>query len=113
VTRGWLRASHRKLDTAMSRPDRPYHAHDEIQKLESGKAYAIDVEIWPTSVVFPAGYRLALTLQGRDYEAPGVSGRILHNHEQDRPRAEFDGLNTILSGPDHESYLLLPFIPTT
>lgn len=111
VTRGWLRASHRKLDEAMSRPYRPYHAHDEIQKLEPGRAYPVDVEIWPTSIVVPKGYRLALTVQGRDYEAPGVSGRILHNHEADRPRREFDGTNTILTGPDHESYLLLPFIP--
>jgi predicted acyl esterase len=111
VTRGWLRASRRKLDTAMSHPWRPYHAHDEIQKLEPGRAYRLDVEIWPTSIVFSSGYRLALTLQGRDYEAPGVSGRILHNHESDRPRGEFDGLNTILTGPDHDSHLLLPFIP--
>jgi hypothetical protein len=111
VTRGWLRASHRKLDEAMSRPYRPYHAHDEIQKLEPGRAYPVDVEIWPTSIVFPKGYRLALTVQGRDYEAPGVSGRILHDHETDRPRREFDGINTILTGPDHESFLLLPFIP--
>lgn len=111
VTRGWLRASHRKLDEAMSRPYRPYHAHDEIQKLEPGRAYPVDVEIWPTSIVVPKGYWLALTVQGRDYETPGVSGRILHDHEADRPRREFDGTNTILTGPDHESYLLLPFIP--
>jgi uncharacterized protein len=111
VARGWLRASHRKLSQAISLPYRPYHSHDEIQKLEPGKAYPIDVEIWPTSIVVPRGYRLALTLQGRDYEAPSVSGRILHNHERDRPRDEFDGLNTILSGPEHDSYLLLPFIP--
>jgi predicted acyl esterase len=111
VTRGWLRASHRKLDETMSRPYRPYHAHDEIQKLEPGRAYPVDVEIWPTSIVFPKGYRMALTVQGRDYEAPGVFGRILHDHEQDRPRREFDGVNTILSGPDHVSFLLLPFIP--
>jgi predicted acyl esterase len=111
VTRGWLRASHRKLDEAMSNPFRPYHSHDEIQKLEPGKAYPLDVEIWPTSVVCPTGHRLALTIQGRDYEAPGVSGRILHNNEIDRPRNEFDGRTTVLTGPSHESSLLLPHIP--
>jgi predicted acyl esterase len=113
VTRGWLRASHRKLDEAMTTAYRPYHAHDEIQKLEPGQPYRLDVEIWPTSIVCPPGHRLALTIQGRDYEAPGVSGRILHNSEQDRPRGEFDGRTTVLSGPDHESYLLLPRIPAT
>jgi hypothetical protein len=113
VTRGWLRASHRKLDESMSTPYRPYHSHDEIQKLEPGKPYRLDVEIWPTSIVCPPGHCLALTIQGRDYEAPGVSGRILHNSEQDRPRAEFDGRTTILTGPGYESYLLLPHIPST
>ena len=112
VTRGWLRASHRKLDAAMSKPYRPYHSHNEIQKLAIGEAYLLDVEIWPTSIVCPPDYRLALTIQGRDYEAPGVSGRILHISEVDRPRGEFDGRTTILTGHDYDSYLLLPHIPS-
>src|SRR4029077_2197233 len=29
----WLRASHRKLDPARTRPYRPYHTHDEKQPL--------------------------------------------------------------------------------
>ena len=29
VAKGWLRASHRKLDAKLSLPYRPYHAHDE------------------------------------------------------------------------------------
>src|SRR3989449_5916488 len=29
VGQGWLRASHRKLDAELSRPYRPWHAHDE------------------------------------------------------------------------------------
>jgi uncharacterized protein len=110
VARGWLRASHRRLDAAMSRPDRPYRLHQEIEKLEPGRAYALDVEIWPTSIVVPKGYRLALTVAGRDYEAPGVFGRLLHQHERDRPREEFDALITLFSGPEHDSHLLLPFI---
>jgi len=111
VTRGWLRASHRKLDESMTTKSRPFHSHDEIQKLEPGKPYLLDVEIWPTSIVCPAGYRLALTIQGRDYEAAGVSGRILHDSESDRPRGEFDGRTSILTGPGYDSYLLLPHIP--
>jgi predicted acyl esterase len=111
VARGWLRASHRKLDATMSTPFRPYHSHDEIQKMQPGQSYPLEVEIWPTSIVCPPGYRLALTIQGRDYEASGVSGRILHDHETDRPRREFGGRTTLLTGPDYESYLLLPHIP--
>jgi uncharacterized protein len=110
VGRGWLRASHRKLDPARTQTGRPFHSHDVIEKLTPGEAYAVDVEIWPTCMVYPKGYRLVLTLMGRDFEFPGVPGRILHNHPVDRDSKEFGGANTIMSGNDRESYLLLPVI---
>ena len=107
---GWLRASHRKLDPSRSLPYRPWHAHDEVQKLEPGMAYPVDVEIWPTSIVCPAGWRLTLTLQGHDFVVT-PPGRMLHDHPEDRPREEFGGTNTVHTGSDHESFLLLPMIP--
>ena len=36
IGQGWLRASHRKLDSALSKPWRPYHTHDEPQPLAPG-----------------------------------------------------------------------------
>jgi hypothetical protein len=36
VAQGWLRASHCKLDRRLSRPWRPYHAHDETA-FDSGR----------------------------------------------------------------------------
>ena len=48
LAQGWLRASHRKTDVAMSKPYRPYHSHDELEPLIPGKIYELDVEIWPT-----------------------------------------------------------------
>lgn len=111
MAKGWLRVSHRKVDPARSLPYRVFHTHDEIQKIVPGEIYSVDVEIWPTSIVFPKGYRLVLTLQGRDFEIPGVSGRMLHNHPQDRDPVEFAGVNTITTGGRHKSYLLVPIIP--
>lgn len=111
VTKGWLRLSHRKLDPARSLPYRVFHAHDEIQKAVPGERYAVDVEIWPTSMVFPKGYRLVLTLLGRDFEFAGKSGRMLHNHPEDRDPREFGGTNTIFTGGATESYLILPVVP--
>ena len=110
VTRGWLRASQRKTDPERSLPYRPYHSHDEIQKIEPGEVIALDVEIWPTCIVCPPGYRLVLTLQGRDFEYD-VPGRMLHNDPLDRPEEEFGGTNTIHTGGQHLSYLLMPLIP--
>ncbi len=110
VTRGWLRASHRKIDPERSLPYRPWHSHDEIQKLQPDEIVALDVEIWPTSIVVPPGYRLVLTLAGRDFEYD-TPGRMLHDDPADRPAAEFGGVNTIYTGGARASFLLLPHIP--
>jgi uncharacterized protein len=112
VSRGWLRLSHRKLGPERSNSLRPVHAHDEIQKIVPGEAYEITLEIWPTSIVFPKGYRLVLTLMGKDFEFPGIPGRILHNHPHDRDRDEFKGTNVIISGGPYDSWLEMPLVPS-
>jgi predicted acyl esterase len=125
IGQGWLRASHRKLDPELSTAYRPYHSHDEKQALKPGEVVELDVEIWLTSIVLPAGYRIGLTVRGKDYEYPGLSGgRIasfknelrgcgpfLHDDPQDRPLEIFAGKTTLHSGPNHAGYLLLPIIP--
>src|SRR5262245_9664878 len=68
VAQGWLRASHRKRDKKLSRPWRPYHSHDKKQPLKKGEVVELDVEIWPTSIVVPKGYRLGLSIRGKDYD---------------------------------------------
>jgi predicted acyl esterase len=121
---GWLRASHRKLDPERSRPWRPFHSHDEEQPLTPGAPVALDVEIWPTSIVVPKGYRIALTVRGRDYEVDGSDaalphapypmkgvGPFTHTHPLDRPPDIFGGRNTLHFGDGFTPYLLLPIIP--
>jgi uncharacterized protein len=110
VTRGWLRLSQRKVDPARTNELRPFHAHDEIQKLTPRQTYEVDVEIWPTSMVFPKGYRLVLTLMGKDFQFPDIPGRILHNHPHDRAGDEFKGSHCILSGVEHASWIQLNMI---
>jgi len=125
VAQGWLRASHRKLDPGLSLPYRPYHTHDEPQPLVPGKVVELDVEIWPTCIVVPKGYRIALTVRGRDYEYPGGPGAglgtlgasfsgvgpFLHDEARDRPPAIFGKDVTLHCGPRHPAHLLLPIIP--
>jgi predicted acyl esterase len=124
VGQGWLRASHRKLDPALSKPWRPYHTHDELQPLKPGLPVELDVEIWPTSIMVPAGCRIALTLRGKDYEHACRGGKLsnfknelrgcgpfLHDDPTDRPRKLFAGATTLHSGKDRQPYLLLPVIP--
>lgn len=125
IAQGWLRASHRKLDPRKSSFYQPYHPHDEIQPLEPGLIYELDVEIWPTSIVVRAGYRLALTVRGKDYEYAGSTARLsnirnemrgcgpfLHDDPRDRPPSIFGGNVTLHAGPAHPSHLLLPVVPS-
>ena len=125
VAQGWLRASHRKLDARLSTEYRPYHTHDELQPLKPGEVVQTDVEIWPTSIVVPAGHRLALTVRGKDYEWQKSTGArlsnfknelrgcgpFLHDDPRDRPAAVFGGKVTIHAGPGRESYVLVPAVP--
>ena len=126
IAQGWLRASHRKLDRNLSTPHRPYHVHDEKEPLTPGAIYELDIEIWPTCIVLLPGYRLGLTVRGRDYEYPGPAGHLsnianpmrgcgpfLHDDPHDRPPEVFAQRVTIHTGPDHPSSLLVPFIPAT
>lgn len=121
---GWLRASHRKLDPELTLPYRPYHAHDEVQPLTPGQVYELDVEIWPTCIVVPAGYRVGLAVRGRDYVHPGPPlvipgakysltgvGPFLHDHPDDRPPDVFGETTTLHFGATRQPYLLLPIIP--
>ena len=125
LAQGWLRVSHRKLDPKLSRPYRPYHTHDEEQKLKPGEVYEVHVEVWPTCIVLPAGYRIALTVRGKDYVYGGGAGTGLktlgavwtgcavfrHDDPRDRPATVFNGDVTLHSGLDRQAYLLLPVIP--
>jgi uncharacterized protein len=103
VAKGWLRVSHRELDPELSRPYRPYHRHVRRLYLTPGEIVRVEVEIWPTSMVFKKGHRIRLDIQPRD----GVgSAHYMHYH------ADYNsGTNTIYAGGDKDSYLLLPLIP--
>ncbi|GAA4197325.1 CocE/NonD family hydrolase [Streptosporangium oxazolinicum] len=124
VAQGWLRASHRKLDDELSRPYQPYHTHDDPSPLVPGSVYELDVEILPTCLVVPEGYRIALAVRGRDYVHDGPATRLsnlrnqmtgcgpfVHDDPHNRPAEVFGGRITLHTGGDRPSRLLLPEIP--
>ncbi len=125
IAQGWLRASHRALDVKKSKPYQPYHPHNKVEPLKPGQVYELDIEIWPTCLAIPAGYRIGLTVRGQDYVYPGGSGGklsnmkneftgvgpFLHNDVRDRPPEIFDGNVTLHTGGKHASWLMLPIIP--
>jgi hypothetical protein len=125
VAMGWLRASHRELDPQRSRPYQPHHRHRRTQPLVAGQIYELDVEIWPSCIVVPPGYSIALTIRGKDYVYEGEldtygqsftyatrgTGGMTHADPGDRPPEIFDSTVTLHTSPTHPSYVLLPIIP--
>jgi predicted acyl esterase len=126
IANGWLRVSHRRLDPKKTTPYRPYHLHDRVEPLTPGEVYECDVEILPTSIVLPAGWRVVLSVRGKDYEYEGElsefgkkfhygtrgTGGMTHADPDSRPADVFGGKVTLYTGGGRESYLLVPIIPT-
>jgi len=125
IANGWLRVSHRRLDLKRTKPYQPYHPHDRVEPLTPGEVYECDVEILPTCLVLPAGWQVALTVRGKDYEYEGElsefakkfhygtrgTGGMTHNDPDSRPKDVFGGKVTLHAGGRRESYLLVPIIP--
>ena len=90
--------------------------------------YQLDIELWPTSLVIPAGYTIAVSVRGNDYVYDGPDetatdtiasfknrftgcGPFIHDDPVDRPAAVFAGTTTIHCGEGLENSVLLPVIP--
>ena len=107
------------------RPTAPITPTTRSSRSSKGKPVELDIEIWPTSIVVPAGYRVGLSIRGKDYEYGGASGGklsnfknelkgcgpFLHDDPRDRPPAIFNGTTTLHFGRGKAPYLLLPIIP--
>lgn len=105
----------------MSRPWRPWHVHDAEEPLTPGVPVDLDIELWPTSIVVPAGWRIGLTIKGSDYVTSRPTGArlghfrnemtgcgpFLHNDPVNRPAAIFSGTTTLHG----TASVLLPHIP--
>lgn len=122
LTRGWLRASQRKL-RADSTPWEPVLAHDERQPLKPGQVYELQFPIVPTGRLFQAGERIAIRIKGADDEPPknalqaiarnhvrlSKPARITIHHDEahasriDLPVTRGNIIGTYISGGDIES----------
>lgn len=103
VALGWLRASHRELDEARSRPEQPVLAHRRELKLKPGEIVPVEIEIWPSSTLFEAGETLRLVVQGTDiYTYPGAMNNIAHQDTVNR------GEHRLHAGARFDAHLLVP-----
>lgn len=112
LTKGWLRVSLRKVDA-----DHPKHreylpwrqyASTDVLPVIVGEIYAVDVEVWPTSVVVEPGARLVLEVASGDTQGCGI---FRHDDPVDRAPGKFQGRNHVCFGPNILNYVVLPVIP--
>lgn len=125
IGQGWLRASHRKPDPVLSTFWRPVHTHDECQPLAPGEVVDLDIELWPTCIVVPPGYRIGVAIRGKDYEhagGPAIKmsnmkraftgcGPFTHEVPEMRPAELYRGETTLHGDAGHEGWVLLPIVP--
>ncbi|MDP2644211.1 MAG: CocE/NonD family hydrolase [Desulfobacterales bacterium] len=101
---GWLKASCRKLDETRSAPGRPYHTYKNPTRIEPGRIYRYEIEIWPMINCFKAGHRLRVRIASSD--SAKLDGMVSIFLSPETP-----AVNTIYHDRQHPSCLLLPVIP--
>lgn len=112
MTTGWQAASFRATDPSRSRVVRghllqPWHpfTKDSVLPVKAGEPMKVDVEVFPTSVVFKKGHRIRVTIDPADFPhqvptAPGLLARL-------------GGRVEILTDPQHDSTVELPVVGST
>jgi len=85
LCKGWLRCSFRKVNSDHAKhrsylPHRDYLSTDVLPVLP-GEVYAVDVEIWPTSVIMEKGDKLVFEVASGDTQGAGM---FQHKSDVDR-----------------------------
>ena len=109
VSSGYLKASHRELDPALSKPWRPHHPHTRSQPVPPGKVIEYAIRIYSFSNLFKAGHRIQLELMCNEPFADGFS-QLLPPDSYHLPSGRAT-THKIFRDAAHQSYLLLPVIP--
>ena len=100
---GKLKVSHRKLDPELSTDYQPVHAHTCEEKLNAGEIVPVDVEIWPTSIIWHKGQKIRVRVAGRY-----IRGEW---YEPTSSITDNAGEHVIYTGGSYDSYLQVPMIP--
>ncbi len=99
VSKGWLRVSQRALDPDRCLPDRPFHSHESIQKLQPGEIADVLIEILPSGTRFEKDSSLELVISGKDIVSHPVEHHMLTVNR---------GTHVVHTGGEHPAYLTIP-----
>jgi putative CocE/NonD family hydrolase len=106
LAKGWLKASHRKVDTARSREYTVKHTHlrADYAPLKANEVVPVEIEIIPNTALVRKGHRIRVDIQPYDGFGHGT------RHAYD-PSYHDGARNTIYTGPNYPSFIQLPIVP--
>ncbi len=103
LTRGYLKASHRELDTELSKEWLPVHKHTNPQPMVPGQIYEFSIVMNPAAHFFKAGHRIVLKIASSD-DMPENLYEVGHEHLC----SQTPNTITVYHDAEHPSYLVLP-----
>lgn len=101
---GILRASHRKIDQAASKPWWSSHPHIERENAAAGEVVELTIDIWPAGILFEPGECLIAVIAGNDPRLP--ASLVLKNTAKNANV----GRQTIHIGSEYPSRVVIPFV---
>lgn len=112
LAKGFLRASHRKLDPLKSLPERPWHTHrlEDHAPLSENEVVVVDVEIFPAAARVRARWRLRLDVTPSEHQPdiPGYNPPEMRTYYGE----SHDGdVNVVHVGRDLVNYISCPVVP--
>lgn len=112
ITRGWLKASHRAIDPARSKPGRPWHplTREAQKKAVPGEVTEYAVDILATANLFRRGHRICLDITSADMPT-GVGGATNAEYVPNHVVSSRTTLHKIYHDARRPSHLLLPIVP--
>lgn len=112
ISRGWLKASHRAIDEARSKPGRPWHKLTRAARkpVTPGEIVEYRIAIMATANLFRAGHRVALDIASLDLPT-GVGGATNVEYVPYHICSAKTVVHAIHHDPARPSHLLLPVVP--
>ncbi|EMD85394.1 hypothetical protein COCC4DRAFT_153175 [Bipolaris maydis ATCC 48331] len=69
---GMLRASHRHVSRQKSGKTWNTLSHEKVQKVQPGTIVRLEIQLWPTGIIFEAGENLVLKISGEEIGVPAL-----------------------------------------
>lgn len=98
---GRLRVSHRELDLEQSTELCPVHTHARRLPLSPGEIVPVDIQIWPTGMIFHQGEILELTVGSSDFTEDRPPNMVAVDSQN-------QGVHIIHGGGQYDSCLIIP-----